>query len=87
MRDHMSLRSTPELGGETVFPNASGVPGSGQGWRQHKRGGLAVDARAGSLLLFRNVGEDGLLDRASLHESKAVTLVRGRQSPATPALE
>lgn len=72
---HVCFRSTPELGGETVFPNASGVPAAGQGWRQHKRGGLSVDARAGSLLLFRNVGDDGLLDRASLHESKPVTQV------------
>ena len=63
-----------------MFPNACGGPAAGQGWRRHTRGGLVVDARAGSLLLFSNVGNDGQLDRASLHESKAVSQVsRGFQ--------
>ena len=67
--------SSPVLGGETVFPNAEGGLAAGLGWRRRKRGGLVVDACAGTLLLFRNVGETGQMDRTSLHESRAVTEV------------
>ena len=58
--------STPEEGGETVFPSA-GVKVAGAGWSDCARAGFAVKARRGDALLFYSLLPDGTKDQASLH--------------------
>lgn len=58
--------STPEEGGETVFP-AAGVRVAGGGWSECARAGFAVRARRGDALLFYSLLPDGAKDPASLH--------------------
>eukprot|EP00884_Botryococcus_braunii_P010199 jgi/Botrbrau1/19180/Bobra.0077s0088.2 len=60
--------STPEEGGETVFPTAE-TKVSGEGWSDCARAGLAVKARKGDALLFYGMTPDGDLDPHSLHGS------------------
>jgi hypothetical protein len=60
--------STPEAGGETVFPRAS-TKVSGPGWSDCAREGLAVKPVAGDALLFYGLLPDGTKDWNSLHGS------------------
>eukprot|EP00884_Botryococcus_braunii_P014162 jgi/Botrbrau1/22747/Bobra.0132s0080.1 len=60
--------STPEEGGETIFPNA-GRKVTGPGWSKCALKGLAVKAKKGDALLFYSMDNDHELDFASLHGS------------------
>ncbi len=72
--------STPDEGGETVFPRAS-TKVAGPGWSECAREGLAVKATAGDALLFYNLLPDGALDPNSLHGS--CPTLRGHKWSAT----
>jgi prolyl 4-hydroxylase len=71
---------SPEVGGETVFPNA-GARAAGPGWSECAREGLAVKPVAGDALLFWSTTPDGAVDPASLHGSCPTT--RGSKWTAT----
>jgi prolyl 4-hydroxylase len=60
--------STPEEGGETVFPHAENKV-SGAGWSDCALKGLAVKAVKGSALLFYSLKPNGQEDQASTHGS------------------
>ncbi|KAL4452128.1 hypothetical protein ABPG75_007790 [Micractinium tetrahymenae] len=60
--------STPEEGGETVFPYAEKKV-EGEGWSECARRGLAVKAVKGSALLFYSLKPNGDEDSASTHGS------------------
>jgi prolyl 4-hydroxylase len=72
--------STPEEGGETVFPSAP-VKVSGPGWSECARAGFAVRPRKGDALVFYSLHPDGSKDLASLHGSCPV--IRGEKWSAT----
>jgi prolyl 4-hydroxylase len=72
--------STPEEGGETVFPSAA-VKVAGAGWSECARDGFAVKPRKGDALLFYSLLPDGTKDLASLHGSCPVT--KGQKWSAT----
>ena len=72
--------STPEEGGETVFPSA-GAKVAGAGWSDCARAGFAVRPRKGDALLFYSLLPDGSKDLASLHGSCPV--LRGAKWSAT----
>ena len=59
--------STPEEGGETVFPYAAEKPEYGAGWSECARKGLSVKAIKGNAVLFFSQKPDGTLDVASTH--------------------
>jgi prolyl 4-hydroxylase len=60
--------STPEEGGETVFPYAEKKV-EGEGWSECAKKGLAVKATKGSALLFYSLKPSGEEDPASTHGS------------------
>lgn len=60
--------STPEEGGETVFPNADRKV-NGSEWSDCARKGLAVKSVKGNALLFYSLKPDGSEDPTSLHGS------------------
>lgn len=60
--------STPEEGGETVFPNAKDKV-TGEGWSDCARRGLAVKAKKGNALFFYSLKPDGTGDMKSTHGS------------------
>lgn len=70
----ISGRNTPEEGGSTVFPSASGsAASSGDRWRTDSGGRLEVFPRRGTAVLWDNTQGDGkTLDRASLHSGQPV---------------
>lgn len=72
--------STPEEGGETVFPSA-GVKVAGAGWSECARTGFAIKPRKGDALLFYSLLPDGSKDLASLHGSCPV--IKGAKWSAT----
>ena len=72
--------STPEFGGETVFPNAQ-TKVEGDEWSDCAKKGNAVHPERGSALLFFSQDTDGKLDRTSLHGSCPV--IRGTKWSAT----
>lgn len=72
--------STPEEGGETVFPSAP-VKVSGPGWSECARAGFAVKPRKGDALMFYSLHPDGSKDLASLHGSCPV--IKGEKWSAT----
>jgi len=62
--------TTPDDGGETVFPNAEGsIQNEGDHWSPCARKGLAVKAVRGDAVMFYSLKPDGSLDPSSLHES------------------
>ena len=52
-------RTTPEEGGETVFPQAGSPPVEGPQWSDCARKGLAVKAVRGNALLFYSLKPNG----------------------------
>lgn len=64
--------TTPEEGGETVFPNAHERV-YGDGWSDCAKNALAVKAKRGNALLFFSLHPDGTEDPASLHGSCPTT--------------
>mgnify|MGYP002630358070 FL=1 len=60
--------TTPEEGGETVFPSASRKV-SGPQWSECAREGFAVKAKRGDALLFYSLKPNGSKDEDSLHGS------------------
>lgn len=72
--------TTPEEGGETVFPDADRKV-TGSEWSECARQGLAVKAVRGNALLFFSLNPDGSEDEASLHGSCPTT--RGDKWSAT----
>lgn len=72
--------STPEEGGETVFPEAERSV-EGPEWSECARRGLAVKALRGDAVMFFSLNPDGSEDDASLHGSCATT--RGDKWSAT----
>ena len=60
--------TTPEEGGETVFPSASRKV-SGPQWSECAREGFAVKPRRGDALLFYSLKPNGQKDEDSLHGS------------------
>ena len=52
-------RTTPEEGGETVFPQAGSPPVTGPQWSDCARKGLAVKAVRGNALLFYSLKPNG----------------------------
>lgn len=72
--------STPEEGGETVFPLAERRV-TGPGYSDCARKGLAVRPRKGDALIFYALTPDGQPDEASLHASCPTT--RGDKLSAT----
>ena len=65
--------STPEEGGETVFPYSENKPEYGPGWSDCARKGLAVKAIKGNAILFFSQNPDGSVDPASTHAACPVT--------------
>jgi prolyl 4-hydroxylase len=61
--------STPEEGGETVFPYADGDPVTGDEWSECAKEGLAVKAVKGNALFFYGLKPDGTGDAKSTHGS------------------
>lgn len=61
--------STPEEGGETVFPHAKGDPVSGDEWSECAKQGLAVKAIKRNALFFYGLKPDGKGDVKSTHGS------------------
>lgn len=63
--------TTPDQGGETVFPNAAEKPAGRDAaeWSECALKGLAVKAYRGDALLFYSLKPDGSLDSSSLHGS------------------
>ena len=61
--------STPEEGGETVFPYAKGDPVTGDEWSECAKQGLAVKALKGNALFFYGLKPDGTGDSKSTHGS------------------
>jgi prolyl 4-hydroxylase len=61
--------STPEEGGETVFPYADGDPVTGDEWSECAKKGLAVKAVKGNALFFYGLNPDGTGDGKSTHGS------------------
>jgi prolyl 4-hydroxylase len=59
--------STPEKGGETVFPYAETKPDYGEGWSECAKAGLSVKAIKGNAVLFFSQKPDGTVDPASTH--------------------
>ena len=60
--------STPDEGGETVFPSAKNKV-NGTEWSECALRGLAVKAIRGNALLFYSLKPDGSEDPTSLHGS------------------
>lgn len=60
--------TTPEEGGETVFPYGSPKV-SGEGWSECARKGLSVKAKKGNALFFYSLKPDGTGDIKSTHGS------------------
>lgn len=60
--------TTPEEGGETVFPYATPAV-TGDGWSDCAKAGLAVKAKRGNALLFYSLKPDGTDDFKSTHGS------------------
>lgn len=65
--------TTPEKGGETVFPNAA-TRVEGDEWSDCAKKGLAVKAVRGNALLFYGLKPDGSNDPKSTHGSCPVRL-------------
>jgi len=72
--------TTPEEGGETVFPSASRKV-SGPHWSECAREGFAVAARRRDALLFYSLRPNGAKDEDSLHGSCPV--LRGEKWSST----
>jgi prolyl 4-hydroxylase len=68
----LSYLSTPEEGGETVFPNADRKV-TGDGWSECAKRGLAVKAVKGDAVMFFSLKADGTEDPTSLHGACPVT--------------
>lgn len=64
--------TTPEEGGETVFPHAAEKV-EGEGWSDCARKGLAVKATRGNALFFYGLKPDGTGDPKSTHGSCPVS--------------
>lgn len=64
--------TTPEEGGETVFPHADRKV-TGPEWSECAKQGLAVKARRGDALMFFSLRPDGTEDDTSLHGSCPTT--------------
>lgn len=60
--------STPEEGGETVFPEAE-LQSPREGLSACVQKGLANKPQKGDMLLFYSLNPDGSVDERSLHES------------------
>lgn len=60
--------TTPEEGGETVFPYSEKKV-SGEGWSDCAKNGLAVKAKKGNALFFYSLKPDGTGDGKSTHGS------------------
>jgi prolyl 4-hydroxylase len=60
--------TTPEEGGETVFPKAQ-IKTTGPGWSDCAKEGLAVKATKGDALLFYSLKPNGETDPTSMHGS------------------
>eukprot|EP00877_Chromochloris_zofingiensis_P001599 jgi/Chrzof1/1143/Cz01g42060.t1 len=72
--------TTPEDGGETVFPNADKKV-TGPEWSTCAKQGLANKAIRGDAILFYSLHPDGALDKSSLHGSCPTT--KGEKWSAT----
>eukprot|EP00892_Ulva_mutabilis_P008292 jgi/Ulvmu1/5835/UM025_0093.1 len=72
--------TTPDEGGETVFPNAAEKI-AGDEWSECAKRGLAVKATRGNALLFFSLHPDGTEDPTSLHGSCPTT--KGEKWSAT----
>lgn len=72
--------TTPEEGGETVFPE-SDTKVEGPEWSECAKKGLAVKSVRGDALLFYSLKPDGTPDRKSLHGSCPTT--KGEKWSAT----
>lgn len=72
--------TTPEEGGETVFPNADRKV-TGPGWSDCAKRGLAVKAKKGDAIMFYSLDPSGKPDPASLHGSCPTT--KGEKWSAT----
>lgn len=75
--------STPDEGGETIFPNVDIPPTQTRkaGFSQCAMEGLAVKPRKGDAVLFWSLRTDGTLDQGSIHGSCPV--IRGTKYAAT----
>ena len=76
---HMYL-TTPEEGGETVFPNADRKV-TGDEWSECAKAGMAVKAVRGDAVMFFSLTTEGKEDPTSLHGSCATT--KGEKWSAT----
>ena len=65
--------TTPDEGGETVFPHALEKNTDGEGWSECARRGLAVKAIRGNALFFYGLNPDGSEDPRSTHGSCPVS--------------
>lgn len=72
--------TTPEEGGETVFPNADRKV-TGDEWSECAKDGMAVKAVRGDAVMFFSLKTDGREDPSSLHGSCATT--KGEKWSAT----
>lgn len=72
--------STPEEGGETVFPDAK-TKVTGDEWSDCARQGFAVKPFKGDAIMFYSLKPDGALDPSSLHGSCPTT--KGEKWSAT----
>lgn len=72
--------STPEEGGETVFPKAE-TKSTGDQWSECAKEGLAVKATKGDALLFYGLKPNGDVDPTSMHGSCPTT--KGEKWSAT----
>ncbi|PSC76370.1 Prolyl 4-hydroxylase subunit alpha-2 [Micractinium conductrix] len=75
--------STPEEGGETVFPNVPAPPEQTPeaGYSECAMEGLSVKPKRGDAVLFWSLRTEGTLDKGSLHGSCPTT--RGKKYAAT----
>ena len=72
--------TTPEEGGETVFPNADRKV-TGDEWSECAKAGMAVKAVRGDAVMFFSLTTEGKEDPTSLHGSCATT--KGEKWSAT----
>jgi prolyl 4-hydroxylase len=77
--------TTPDEGGETVFPNAAEKT-TGPEWSECARKGLAVKTYRGDAIMFYGLKPDGTVDMTSLHGSCPTTAGCARARPFFPSL-
>ena len=75
--------TTPDEGGETVFPNAAEKT-TGPEWSECARKGLAVKTFRGDAIMFYGLKPDGTVDMTSLHGSCPTTAGRARARALFP---